>query len=227
MKHHLRKPHIQLFLIVGTVVLMIGFMYAKVTKLEAQSGTDTLGVQDSTASSLTIQENDHVRGSKDAEIVIFEFSDLECPFCERVHPTLAQLVEESDGNVAWVFNHFPLSSHPHSQEKAIAAECVAKLGGEDSFWTYIDTIFKKGTSLAVSELNPIAQSIGIDGDEFDLCLSSEETLDIVNADLNLGVVSGVTGTPGNLVVNVTTGASKLVPGALPKNQFEQVIQSLK
>lgn len=84
-------------------------------------------------------DSDHVRGDRNADIAIIEYSDLECPFCARFHNTANQAVEEL--NVMWVYRHFPLTGHQFAQLKAEASECIAEYGGEDAFWAYTDAIF--------------------------------------------------------------------------------------
>lgn len=86
-------------------------------------------------------EDDHILGNKDAEIVIVEYSDLECPYCKRFHEVMKRVVSESNGSVAWVYRHWPIASHQYSFEKTVASECVSKLKGEDAFWEYVDLIF--------------------------------------------------------------------------------------
>jgi len=86
-----------------------------------------------------VNENDHIMGSADAPIVIIEYSDYECSYCKKLHATLEQIVKESDGQVAWVFRSWPI--HQNSFLKLVAAECVAKLKGNDAFWEYSDLLF--------------------------------------------------------------------------------------
>ena len=62
-----------------------------------------------------VDESDHVLGSRDAKVFIVEYSDFECPFCSRIHPTLETIVEEFDGEVAWAYRHLPLSFHPNAR----------------------------------------------------------------------------------------------------------------
>ena len=88
---------------------------------------------------IAIEPGDHIIGSPDAEVVIIEYSDFECPFCKAFQPTLKQIVSESNGNVAWIYRHWPI--HQNSVQKLIAAECVAKLKGNDAFWKYGDLLF--------------------------------------------------------------------------------------
>lgn len=85
-------------------------------------------------------ENDHVRGDTGAEIAIIEYSDYQCPYCHRVHPTYVQLLDQYDGKIMWVYRHFPLNFHPEAMPLAIGAECVNELSGNDAFWEFSDKV---------------------------------------------------------------------------------------
>tara|TARA_B100001179_G_C18513536_1_gene369634 strand:- start:114 stop:884 length:771 start_codon:yes stop_codon:yes gene_type:complete len=92
--------------------------------------------------------DDHYRGAENASIQIIEYSDLECPFCSRIHPTLEQVVANND-NVVWAYRHLPLDSiHPQAMPAAIASECVAREEGNEAFGTFIDTIFENQDKLS-------------------------------------------------------------------------------
>lgn len=87
-----------------------------------------------------VSDEDHILGAKNATITIVEYSDLECPFCRRFHPTMQQVLKEYDGKVRWVYRHFPLTQiHPSAQAMALASECAAEQG---KFWEMIDEIMK-------------------------------------------------------------------------------------
>jgi len=58
-----------------------------------------------------VSKNDHIYGNPGAAITLVEYSDYECPFCKRFHPTAKKLVDQSDGKVNWVYRHFPLAFH--------------------------------------------------------------------------------------------------------------------
>lgn len=83
---------------------------------------------------------DHITGSATSPVTIIEYSDYECPYCARFHPVLEQVVSESNGSVNWVYRHWPI--HQNSMAKLVAAECVAKIKGNDAFWKYSDLLFK-------------------------------------------------------------------------------------
>ena len=97
-----------------------------------------------------VNEKDHIYGNPSAEISLIEYSDFECPFCKRFHPTAKQLVDKSDGQVNWIYRHFPLAFHnPGAQKQAEASECAVKLGGNEAFWRYTDPSMVTGQVFAV------------------------------------------------------------------------------
>ena len=124
------------------------------------------GVQDQEIAIKPVTASDHIRGSLDAPVKIVEFSDLECPFCARFHPTLQQIFDEYEGQVAWVYRHFPLDTlHAKARKEAEATECAAELGGNDGFWAYLDRLFEVTPSndrLDLALLPQIAEDVGLD-----------------------------------------------------------------
>lgn len=81
-----------------------------------------------------------VMGKKDAPITIVEFSDFQCPYCSKAHPTVKQVMSEYKDKVQLVFKHFPLVSiHPRAQITAEAAECAKDQG---KFWEFHDQLFE-------------------------------------------------------------------------------------
>jgi protein-disulfide isomerase len=177
-----------------------------------------------------ISKEDHVRGDDKAPITLIEYSDLECPFCKRFHPTVLQLMNEYKGKVKWVYRHFPLSFHANAQKEAEATECAASLGGTDAYWKYVDTIFERttsnGTGFALDQLAPLAKEIGLDEKKFKECLDGGKMAQRVQNDFDEGQSAGVDGTPGNILLG-KDGSSVIVPGAVPyetlKSQVDQML----
>ena len=91
----------------------------------------------------TLGEGDHLRGSIDAPVALIEYSDLECPFCKRFHPTVQEALRQYGDQMAWAYRHFPLESiHTSARPLAEGSECAAQLGGNDKFWEYVDYVFE-------------------------------------------------------------------------------------
>ncbi|MFT7506892.1 MAG: protein-disulfide isomerase [Acidimicrobiales bacterium] len=165
-----------------------------------------------------------IYGNLEAETTIVEFSDLECSFCARLHPTLKQVVDESEGSVNWEYRHLPLTSHAGARPAAIASECVGDLAGNDAFWSYLDVIFANQRSLTPDFLEAEASQLGIDTEAYQSCLVSDEVAQRVDKDLAVAISLGGSGTPFN-VVEFADGTTKVASGALPYANWAQIIGS--
>jgi len=177
----------------------------------------------------SIQESDHVRGPKDASLILVEYSDLECPYCKTFHETLMRIVNEYPNDVVWVYRHFPLQSiHPKAVNEAVASECAAQQGGNDAFWAFIDEVFRitpSNNGLDLSKLPTIAQKIGIDVDTFNSCLENGGGLDKISDDVQEIVGIGGTGTPHSIIIT-KDGRQIPVKGAQTYTFMKSLIDSL-
>ncbi len=174
---------------------------------------------------------DHIYGNPDATVSLIEYSDFECPFCKRFHPTAKRIVDTYEGKVNWVYRHFPLAFHnPGAQTQAEASECAASLGGNEAFWKYANTIFERttsnGTGFPIKNLIPLAVENGLDESEFRRCLKSGKFTARVKEDFDEGVRIGITGTPGNILLNNRTGEVIPKPGAVPFESIKQAVDRL-
>ena len=167
---------------------------------------------------------DHIRGNPDAAISVIEYSDFECPFCSRNHPTMQQIVDTYGDDVNWVYRHYPLPFHPNAQKAAEASECAADLGGNDKFWEMADMIMEKGSDN--TQLESYAAAIGLNAAKFKECLDSGTTAARIQSDTAEGSAAGVNGTPGNIVLKNGTKESRMVSGAQPFSAFQAVIDEM-
>ena len=148
-----------------------------------------------------VTKSDHIRGSIDADLVLVEYSDYECPFCKSFHPTMKQVIEEYGDSVAWVYRHYPLKEiHPKAQKSAEAAECVAELGGNDAFWKFTDLMFERMPDIEISQLAALASEIGLNSNSVQECLDSNKFADKVDQSLKTGQEGGINGTPGTVII---------------------------
>jgi len=176
-------------------------------------------------------DRDHIRGNPKAIISLIEYSDFECPYCKRFHDTANKLLAAHGDELNWVWRHYPLNFHnPGTQSESEAAECAAELGGEDAFWRYTDAIIGRTTSggkgFPSDQLTPLATELGLDSQRFQQCLDSGRYADRVAEDLKEGASIGITGTPGNILLNNETGEVRVLSGALPQATFDASITEL-
>jgi protein-disulfide isomerase len=138
----------------------------------------------------------YVRGPRDAEVMVVEFADYECPYCVQVNPYMQQLRKEYGDKVAVVFKDLPLPMHHKAQKAAEAARCAGEQG---KFWEYHDVLFNSGGALSVPQLKEHARVLKLDGGRFDQCLDNGEMAAVVKKDLEEGKSLGLTGTPSFFV----------------------------
>ncbi len=159
---------------------------------------------------------DHTQGAANAPLKIIEYSDLECPFCQRFHSTTQQILEIYKGKVSLVYRHFPLTEiHTKAQPLAEASECIAALGGNDSFWKFIDRVFATPSieDFSLDSIPSVASSFGIDRTAFQSCFNQGTYRSRVTTDRAGGEAAGATGTPYSVIVS-PKGNTYIIPGNL-------------
>ena len=177
-----------------------------------------------------LSENDHILGSPNANIIIVEYSDTECPYCKKFHETMHQVIDEygKDGKVAWIYRHFPIAQlHLKAAKEAEASECAFDQGGNTAFWTYIDKIYEitpSNNDLDPKKLPEIAEGIGLDGVEFKRCLNDGDNKKKVADSVTDAIASDGRGTPHNIML---VGDEKIeIPGAQPFSIVKNLIDTI-
>jgi len=165
-----------------------------------------------------LEDDDAVKGDKKAKVTIVEFSDYECPFCEKFHQqTLPQINENyiKTGKVKLIYRDFPLGFHQQAQKAAEAAECA---GEQNKYYEMHDKLFIDGVQGGVESFKKFAANIGLDTNKFNSCLDSGAMASEIQKDMSDGAQYGVTGTPGFFI------NGQLVSGAQPYQVFAQAIE---
>lgn len=174
-----------------------------------------------------LSERDHAKGAEEPKVTLVEYSDFECPFCNRFHPTLAKVLANYGDKVRLVYRHLPLTSiHPLAQRSAEASECVAAQKGAAGFWQFADHIFAKqeaGEEMSEELILASAKAAGVNMTEFQTCLDSGSMKAIVEESMNAASAMGIGGTPGTVVVT-KDGPQELIGGALPYEQVETILK---
>ena len=77
-----------------------------------------------------INENDHFRGPKEAQVLLVEYGDYECPHCRQVNDIRRELRARLGDKYRYIYRHFPITS-THAQ---IAAEAAEAASAQGRFW---------------------------------------------------------------------------------------------
>lgn len=164
--------------------------------------------------------NADVLGSKDAPVLLVEFADYECPYCQKVAPAIKKLQDELGSKLAVVYKDFPLPMHAHAEKAAEAARCAGKQG---QFWAFHDQLFSS-KELDIDQLKAHAHGLKLDAAAFDKCLDAGETAAAVQKDREQGLRLGLTGTP-SFFVNGHFLSGALDHAALRKIVDQQLAQA--
>jgi len=141
-------------------------------------------------------------GNKNANIVVAEFSDFECPYCKKAANTLKPILAQYQDQVKFVFMNYPLDStcnesmqramHQQACNVSFASYCAGQQG---KFWEYHDKAFARQPKFQKASLENIAKKLNLDLNKFNACLADENTRKAIEADIKQGASAGVRGTP--------------------------------
>lgn len=180
-----------------------------------KAGPAVTVVLDAPRSEVAVEPDDPALGPANAPVTIVEFSDFQCPFCQRVEPTLKRVRETYGDRVRIVWKDFPLTSiHPQAFKAAEAARCAGEQG---KFWEYHDRLFANQQALQVESLKKYAADMGLDLPKFNSCLDTAKYAERVQAQMGVGAGLGINSTPA-LFIN-----GRLLSGAQPYETFTAVI----
>ncbi|MBR4984238.1 MAG: thioredoxin domain-containing protein [Proteobacteria bacterium] len=158
-----------------------------------------------------------IRGSRDAVVTIVEYSDYECPYCGRVEPTLAKILEEYKGDVRIVFSHHPLSFHKNAK---LAHQAAYAAGLQNKFWEMHDTLFKNQKKLTEPDLLGYARKLGLDMNRFAADMKDPKTVEAIDKMIADAGKQGISGTP-NFQINGLP-----ISGAQPYEKFKETIDKV-
>ena len=167
-------------------------------------------------------------GKENAPLVLVEYTDYQCPFCQRYHnDSFAQIKTNfiDTGKVRYVSRDFPLPFHENARRSATAARCAAEQG---KFWELRHTMIVNANQLQADKLGGYAQSAALDVPKFQACVDSDKFKAAIDKDIAEGSAAGINGTPSFVLGRIENGKLQGVRmvGAMPYQQFEAKIQEM-
>lgn len=159
-------------------------------------------------------DNTPVRGSATAPLLLVEYADYECPYCQQIQPDLTKLEAEYKGKLAFAYKDVPLPMHSRAQKAAEAAHCA---GVQNKYWDYHDLLLAT-KELEIPQLKTKARQLGLDGKAFDACLESGEQAGLIRAQLGEAQALGIQGTP-SFFLN-----GRFYSGSLPIEKLREAVE---
>src|ERR1700686_1235882 len=127
--------------------------------------------------------NGPARGPAKAAVTIVEFSDLQCPHCQKAAPMIDKLLAKEPG-ARFVFQNFPLPSHNWAEKAAGYVDCVGRASNE-ALWKFVQKTFDDQANIteanADEKLKAIATASGVNADEISACAAKPETKSRIEA----------------------------------------------
>jgi protein-disulfide isomerase len=162
-----------------------------------------------------VPEDAPVLGPKDAPITIVEFTDYQCPYCQKAQLSVDRVMEAYKDRVRLVYQEFPLDFHPQAKPAGVAARCA---GDQGKFWEMHTEMLRTPGALDENDVKSRAARLGLDSGRFAACLASGKFDPVIQKAIEAGKAAGVSGTPTFLI----NGRS--FSGAQPFEVFERMIE---
>lgn len=167
-------------------------------------------------------------GNPQAPLTMVEFTDFQCPYCNRFHQQTFPLIKKEfidKGNLRYMVRDLPLDFHEQAIKAAQAAHCAGEQG---KYWAMKDALFRNAKALGAENLPGYAEKTGVDLAKFQECFSSRRYLEQIQASVADAKRLGISGTP-TFVIGRNIGNDRIeghmVVGAHPYAAFEKAIMS--
>ncbi|MFH1122777.1 MAG: thioredoxin domain-containing protein [Pseudomonadota bacterium] len=159
-------------------------------------------------------EGDHFTGPAQAPVTVVEFSDYQCPACQKIHEVVQKVKEIYKDRVKWVFKDFPLTQHKEAAKAAEAARCA---GDQGRFWEYQDLLFRAQGELAPERLREYAAGLKLDLKAFEQCLDEKKHEEQIKQNMAEAKRIGAERLPTFVI------GGKLITGKVSLERFQELI----
>ncbi len=165
-------------------------------------------------------------GSKDAPLTIVEYTDYQCPFCQRFHVTAFNDLKKNfidTGKVRFYSRDLPLDFHPNAMRAAMAARCAADQG---QFWKLRDIMGANPDKLDMDHITGFATDLKMDAKALRACVESDKYKNAIQNDVLEAMKVGAQGTPTFVIGKSTANGveGEVMEGAMPFSVFEQKLK---
>ncbi len=157
---------------------------------------------------------DPILGNPNGSVTMVEFFDYHCPFCKRLSPVIAKLIE-TDDDLRVVLKEFPI----FGDDSVFAARASLASMKQDLYHEYHQAMLKNRGRLTERTVMKLAKKVGLDVDQLKKDMESPEINATIQANYRIAQQLGIRGTPSFII------GDELVPGALDINTMRRLIQS--
>jgi protein-disulfide isomerase len=170
------------------------------------------------------------KGNPEAEVVVFEVADFQCPYCAQFATTVGKELDRKyvqGGRIQWVFVNLPLHTHRLAWPAAKAALCAGATGA--GFWPFHDRLFTEQRRWSTMDdpgpyFARLAAELGADESEYRSCVAQDRVAPLILQDFGSAVSAGITGTPTFIIMRGDEVVERLV-GVLSLEEWSRVLDA--
>jgi protein-disulfide isomerase len=153
-------------------------------------------------------------GNPKGDITVVEFFDYQCPYCKKLAPEIAQLMQE-DGNIRLVLKDWPIFGAVSKS----AAQLALATKYQDKYQQAHDALIGATTKLTDANIPDLLAKAGVDVDKAKLDLQTHQKTidDLLARNGDQAEAFGFQGTPGFII------GTFRVPGVVEMKVFKQII----
>jgi protein-disulfide isomerase len=178
--------------------------------------------------SMALPVGGYTVGKDDAPLMLVEYTDYQCPFCQQFHNTSYAQIKTNyidTGKIKFVSRDFPLGFHENAMRGAVAARCAGEQG---KYWELRHAMIVNASQLQPDKIEGYAANNSMDVNKFKACVAADKFKASIDKDIAEGTAAGINGTPSFVLGRVKDGKLQGVRmvGAMPYAQFDAKIKEM-
>ena len=147
-------------------------------------------------------------GNKNGKDIIIEFFDYNCGYCKRSFPEIMELVSENK-NIKVILKELPVLG----ESSILASKASIASQKQNKYFEFHQELINFSGSISLSDIKKISKELGINYEQLQKDMNSDDTILLINESYRLADLIGVRGTPAFIINN------DLIPGAIGKNEM--------
>jgi protein-disulfide isomerase len=176
---------------------------------------------------LEVEEGAYIGNLDKAKFAIVEFSDYQCPYCQRHYTgTFPSIKDKYLGDDDFVYLFREVAFYPpKSMTLSALGQCVFEEQGVEEYLTYHGKAFEVEFETDAELLD----AMNITDSKVKECFEDEKYTDRIDNNSAMTQTAGMQGVPGFIVGTLSEDGEiegYLIPGAYPISMFEEVLDHL-
>jgi protein-disulfide isomerase len=168
-------------------------------------------------------------GQRDAPLVMVEYTDYQCPFCNRFYTTTFPELKKQyidTGKMRFIGRDYPLDFHQHALKAAQATHCA---GEQEKFWQMKDALMVNSARLTPELITSLARDAARDMNKYQACMDGGKYLAEIKEGIAAANAVGINGTPSFVLGRVSGEYLEgyLLVGAQPFSIFDSKIKEIE